>query len=385
MRRSDFGFIIKLFLSWRGLLFAFAFLATLIIPNFGNRFPYADRVLITTGLPSWIWGFGNFDGVHYLRLAQNGYTADYTQAFFPLYSLFIRLFNFFPKNQLLDPRFYTDPSYFASGMILSAVFFVAALFFLYKLLVKEYDRKIAKLSLLLLLSFPTAFYFGAVYSESLLLLLAVLTFWFASRDKFLSAGVTAALASATKIQGILLFVFLIAELFEKKKISLNKILGAAMAPLGLVFYTLFLKRTTGDFFYFLASQPAFGATRSSFPFVLLPQVIYRYVKIFLAVSPTSLAFATAALEFLITGILIVILIAAFKKMKFSYWLFSALAVLLPTLTGTLSSMPRYSLLAFMVLPYLAARYKKKIKYIVIVQSALQIILLSFFIRGYWVA
>ena len=30
MRRSDFGFIIKLFLSWRGLLFAFAFLATLI-------------------------------------------------------------------------------------------------------------------------------------------------------------------------------------------------------------------------------------------------------------------------------------------------------------------------------------------------------------------
>jgi len=98
-----------------------------------------------------------------------------------------------------------------------------------------------------------------------------------------------------------------------------------------------------------------------------------------------LAFATAALEFSITGALIVILIAAFKKMKFSYWLFSALAVILPTLTGTFSSMPRYALMAFMLFPFLAVRYKKDIKLIIIAQAFLQVVLLSMFIRGYWVS
>jgi len=79
------------------------------------------------------------------------------------------------------------------------------------------------------------------------------------------------------------------------------------------------------------------------------------------------------------------LIMAFRKMKFSYWLFSALAVILPTLTGTFSSMPRYALMAFMLFPFLAVRYKKDIKLIIIAQAFLQVVLLSMFIRGYWVS
>ena len=184
--KGTFARIIKLFLSWRIFLFGIAFLSTLVIANFGNRFPYAERVLTVTKLPDWVWGFGNFDGVHYLRIAQNGYDAEYSQAFFPLFPLLIRIFNFFPKGNL-DTNFFVDPSYFHTGMILSAIFFILALYLLVKLWSKEYSAKIAWTSIVLLLTFPTSFYFGSIYSESLFLLLTVLTFWFVKKDKFIIA------------------------------------------------------------------------------------------------------------------------------------------------------------------------------------------------------
>jgi hypothetical protein len=389
--QSIFERVFKYFWGWRILLFVVAFLAVYFIVNFGNRFPYVDRVLSVTNLPNWIWGFGNFDGVHYLRIAQSGYSAQYSQAFFPLYPLLIRIFNFLPKGGL-DSSIYTDPSYFYTGMLLSVAFFIPALYFLFKLWSQEYDSKVANIAILLLLSFPTAFYFGAIYSESLFLLLTVLVFWFVRKDKFLLAGVFAALASATKIQGVLLFIFLALELWNKYfkrgenfgKISWSDILGVVISPLGLLVYMLYLRQSVGDPFYFLTSQPAFGAQRSSIPLVMLPQVIYRYIRIFMSLEVASLAFVNALLELLVTGGLIAGIVLTFRKIKFSYWIFVTLAVLLPTLTGTLSSMPRYALLAFPLLP-LIVRFNKGGRYIIIALALVQALLLALFVRGYWVA
>jgi Gpi18-like mannosyltransferase len=380
------------FLIWRVWLFFIAFLSIFFIPTFGARFPYADRVLEITNLPYWIWGFGNFDGVHFLRLAQNGYNAEFTQAFFPLYPLLIRFLNFFPRIKTLDLNIFTDPSYFLTAIILSTVFFLLALYFLFKLWGEEYNKKTAFLSILLLLSFPTAFYFGATYSESLFLLLVVLTFWFSKKNKYVLAGLTALLASATKIQGTILFIFLAIELWQKYRNNLIKpgkqlwygLVGLFISPLGLVAYMYYLYKAFGNAIYFLTAQPAFGAERSSLPLVLLPQVIYRYIKMLLTLSPSTLAFWNAKLELTITLILVVGLIFAFKKIKFSYWIYAALAILLPTLTGTLSSMPRYALLAFPLLP-LIAKFNKASRYIIIAQVLIGTVLLALFIRGYWVA
>jgi len=390
--RSIFWKIFKYFWGWRILLFLVAFLATVLVVNFGNRFPYSERVLSVTGLPNWVWGFGNFDGVHYLRIAQNGYTAEYTQAFFPLYPLLIRFLNFLPKGGL-DLNVYTDPSYFYTGMLLSVAFFILALYFLFKLWSQEYSQKVANVAILLLLSFPTAFYFGAIYSEALFLLLIVLVFWFTRKDKFLLAGLFAALASATKIQGTLLFVFLAIELWSKyyqggKKLGREfwlDLLGVVISPLGLVTYMIFLQQSVGDPFYFLTSQHAFGAERSSLPLVLLPQVIYRYIKILLSVKLVSLAFFNAFLELSFTLVPTVLLIAVFKRMRFSYWLFSLSALLLPTLTGTLSSMPRYALMTFLLLPFVAKIKNRLFWPASFIFVILSIILIALFTRGYWVS
>lgn len=389
--KNTFVKILGYFSIWRVALFLIAILAGILIVNFGGRFPYVDRVLTVTNLPNWVWGFGNFDGVHYLRLAQNGYTAQYSQAFFPFYPILIKLFNILPKGNL-DLSLYTDPSFFYVGIILSNLLFVFALYFLYKLWKDEYNSKISKIALIFLLTFPTSFYFGSIYSESLFLLLVVLTFWFTNKDKFLFAGIFAALASATKVQGSLLFLYLLIELVYRYK---NRSLtgfdlvrkGASALILsitGLVVYMFYLWKAFGNPIYFLTSQPAFGAARSSVPIITLPQVLYRYFKMLTTVSPSNISFWNSLLELTITVILITALIYSFKKIKFSYWIYILLAVIMPTLTGTLSSMPRYALLAFPLLP-LIAKFNKTSKYIIIAQVTLLVVLLAIFVRGYWVA
>ena len=75
--------IFLIFFLWRIGLLLIGFFAQSLLP-FKSSFPYADTILVLTGLPSWLWSWGNFDGVHYLTLAMSGYDGFGTQVFFPL-------------------------------------------------------------------------------------------------------------------------------------------------------------------------------------------------------------------------------------------------------------------------------------------------------------
>lgn len=392
-----FSKIIALFLTWRIVLFLVAALASLFLPGFGNRFPYADQVLKITGLPSWVWGFGNFDGVHYLRIAQNGYDAQYSQAFFPLYPLLIRFFAdlnpFFQKNSILDTRIYVDPSYFFSGLILANIFFLLGLILFYKLISIDFDKKIALGSVILLTFFPTSFYFGSIYTESLFLFLVLGAIYFARKGNFLVGGVFSVFASATRIFGLLLVPVLLIEAylkFKERKIAergelAKTIVGILLAPFGMLLYMLFLRLNFDKPLYFLTSQPLFGAERTAGNLIFLPQVIYRYIKIFITVPLSSPLFLNAFLEFSFTTATLISLVLLYKKMRLSYFIFTLGCLILPTLTGTLSSMPRYSLMSFLLLPLIVKAIKRYYSLLLALFIIVGIVLISFFIRGYWIA
>src|SRR5688572_29034439 len=111
MNLKGWKFIFFAFGIGRITLFFIVFVWTLVIPKWGGWFASAERLLIPTGFPSWVWGFGNFDGVHYLSIAQNGYQALGSQAFFPLFPIIVRWLSFiFPKNPNLDLQLFVDPS-----------------------------------------------------------------------------------------------------------------------------------------------------------------------------------------------------------------------------------------------------------------------------------
>jgi Gpi18-like mannosyltransferase len=388
---KEFRKIFYLFLFWRLLLFVFSYVSTIVIPKFGEWFPYADRVLRITGLPNWIWGFGNFDGVHYLRIAQNGYDYIPSQAFFPLYPILIRFFNILPKIPGLDTQIYVDPSYFITALILTNLIFLFAMFAFYKFVSLEFNKKIAFISLLFLLAFPTAFYFGAVYTESLFLLVVSASLFFLRRKKYILAGIFAALASATKVVGIMLFLLFLIELyFEYKKRILGKdlakkMLGLVISPLGLISYMTYLKYQFADALYFVSAQPMFKAERSDKPFILLPQVLYRYARIFTNVPLFSHQFNIAVLEVVMSLAPLVFLVIYYKKIRFSYLIFTLGVLIIPTLTGTLTSMPRYALTAFLLIPYFVKFFPTITKWLIPIMAILQVVLLSLFIRGYWVA
>ncbi len=219
MKKSEIVWLIRSFLTWRVALFAVAFASFYFLPNFGARFPYYDTALMVTKLPNWIWGFGNFDGVHYLKIAQEGYLAVYSQAFFPLFPLLIRILNFLPRDMFLDTRVFVDPSYFYTGLLLSNVLFFGFLVMLYKLLNLDYSQKTAFLTILSVLFFPTSFYFGSIYTESLFGLLVVASIYLFRKKKYVWAGVVGALASATRIFGIFIpIIFLIEGRKNLKKL-----------------------------------------------------------------------------------------------------------------------------------------------------------------------
>ena len=373
------------FTVWRIALFLVALLSIYFLPVFGARFPYTDRVLEVTHLPNWIWGFGNFDGVHYLRIAQDGYTAQYSQAFFPLYPILIRVFSFvIPKNPLLDTAIFTDPAYFYSGLILSNAFFFASLYFFYKLVKLDFKKNVALLSVVFVLIFPTSFFFGAIYSESLFILLAVLSIYLVRKNKFFWGAILISLATATRIFGAFLIPLYLIEAYKSKN-KLN-LIWSLITPVGIIVYMIFLKLNFDNPLYFLTSQPVFGASRTAGEIVLLPQVIYRYIKIFLSTKVFSLPFFTALMEFVFTLVPLTLLLVFIKKMRLSYWFFSIAVLLLPTLTGTFSSMPRYALTyMFLFIPYLVVLMGKYRKALFVVLSLLGCVLLSLFIRGFWVA
>lgn len=372
--------ILILFIIWRSLLFFLAYLGPSIIKEWGNRFPYAAEQLISTKLPYWIWSWGNFDGVHYLTIAKSFYSAYYTQTFFPLYPLIVR---FIAKLLLFD-------NYLIAALLFSNISFLICLFIFRKLLhLDKYDRGTIWIIIFLLL-FPTSFYFGSIYTESFFLVLIFASFYFARTQRWFLSGLLGAFASGTRLFGIFLFFSLLIEYFiqyKDKKKDLKPIFFISMIPLGLLFYMLYLGVKFQDPLLFWHAQPAFGAGRLGSGIILLPQVIFRYLKILVTVSFKTLPFWNSLFELACFLYAVIILIVAhLKRIRLSYLVFSWFSLITPSLTGTFSSMPRYILVIFPIYMVLGSLKSNLLKFILLtVNMVILIISVILFTRGYWLS
>lgn len=358
--------LIVAFIVWRGFLFLVAASAPFFISNFGDKYPY-KTILVNFNLPYPLWTFANFDGVHYIRIAQDGYEQKFTQAFFPLYPILIKLFSYI-----------TFGNFLLAALAASNVFFLGALIMFYRMVREIYNQKIATWTAAFVLTFPTSFYFGSVYSESLFFLLIISYFYLIYKKRVILAAILGAFASAARLIGVFL-VFSI-----KPKLRIVDILPLLIIPLGLLSYMSYLTLVFKKPFYFVSAQQVFGQGRSVQEIVLLPQVFWRYFKIITTTGGASLL--NASFELISTIFVLTLLVLAYKKVKGEWLVFSFLAVLLPTLSGTLISMPRYILVAFPMYIVLAQIKNTWTKIIILaIFFVMLVILTAFFTRGYWVA
>lgn len=369
--------IICLIIIWKVILFLVGVASFELIPLY-------SRHLLGGGIDYYlnqlyIFPWANFDGEHFITLAQFGY-QEYTQAFFPLYPMIMSVVMYYPGDTL--------PLLAKSGLFITSISFALALLFFYKLLKLDYSSKFSLGVIFLLLVFPASFYFNAVYSESLFLLLILGSFYFFRKQRFFWAFIFGFLACLTRVFGILIFISFLIDIFVYK-IPLKKSFWVFLIPFGLISYMSYLYLSVGDPLAFYNLQLIVGQQHQR-GIILFPQIIYRYLKIILSTDFLTPLITTILFE-LACGILFLLLpiIGYLKKMRLSYLFFSFFGYLLPTIQGSFSSLPRYVLVlfpSFIILALMIKTLPSVIKtFLVSLSLTLLIIETAFFIRGYWVA
>jgi hypothetical protein len=310
------------------------------------------------------------DAPHYMYLAQYGYTNQGDPAnfivFFPLYPILVRLITL-------------DFSYVnLSGMIISFIASTIAVLYLYKITKLDYNDNTAKLAVLFLCIFPTAYFLCAQFTEALFLAISISSLFYARRGSWFFAGFLAFLASLTRIAGLLLLPVLLVEYLYQKKGQLDtvnwKIVWVFLPVFGFFIYLLINYQVTGDFFTFMTVErvhwfQTFG------PLEGLRQTIASFSRDY----PSNFIIGYAQIIFAAFG-LFMILVSAKLKLRISYQIYMLLTWLLAVSTSFWISIPRYVIAMFPMFIALGVLSNKKPfgKLLLLTVSAVFIVALFYF-------
>lgn len=326
-------------------------------------------------IPEWAksnflwWSSANFDGFHYLSIAERGYETVLGQsqyAFFPLFPLLISVLG------------YLMPGFVAAHVIVG-VSFLAFVYFVTRWSSKYTDNPLQLLWMVLLSS--GSVYLLALYTEPLFLALVSGTFYFADRKDWGKATLATAFATATRFPGVLLVLFLFLTLHKEK---IKHAYAYALAGLsGLFAYMLYLWQVSGNPFSWFTAQSGWGKSDLTSPLVTFA----NYGRALTVEFKPDITHLVVVVEVLVTVILLSLLYKFWQNRKFesAYKWYALGSLTLPLATGSLGSMPRFALALFplfLTIPSLPKVARSFIATVFIITSILGIILYT---RGYWYA
>ncbi len=345
------------------LFFSIWLVSILLISYFGFlRLPHSG----TFG-NNFFQSFSNWDGGHYLGIAEFGYSEKFQYAFFPLYPMLVRFL-----NGIIG-------SFFWSGVIVSLICSFLGIQLFYKLALLYFDKTIAKKVILLLLVFPTSFYFLTAYSEGLFFLLVVASFLFFKKSKFLYAAIFVSLASVTRIAGLGLVLALILEIqittgFNKKNWFI------LLSPLGFLIYCFYLFNQTGDPFYFLQAELHWQRS------LTIPYISFWETIKSLSIPGFAAKNFNALLDLGFAVFGVGLTIRSFRFLPPAFCIYALISVLFPLFTPTLSSIPRFLLPIFPIFMLLANIKKEGLIFgYQLISTMLLAVFTILFVCGYWVS
>lgn len=177
----------------------------------------------------------HWDAGWFLRIAGQGYDYD-SAPFFPMFPFLIRTLTLLTGDNVV------------SGFIISNVAFFIACYFLYRMVKDDTNEKIAGTTVFIMLFFPTAIFFTSIYSESLLLAFSLGSFYYARRDKFITAVALGALAALTRNLGVIMFFALLYHTYKANggRLDLKKSAMLLIIPASLLLFMAVLWKATGD-------------------------------------------------------------------------------------------------------------------------------------------
>lgn len=347
------------------------------------RYPQKDPVTLQTAFKTW-------DAQHYLYLSEQGYKPNQeSNRFYPLYPLLIRL---------LSPIF---PDSLSAGLFLSNLFSLLGIVYFY-LFVKDYFKnknRTAFSSVILLLIFPTGFYFSLVYSESLCFFLTILFFYFLYKNRFIYASLIALLLPLSRPVGVFIifpYVFYTIHYLyslspkstwqqQFKKILVDYRFFLLLSPiLGLLIYFYIMYLYTSSITSGFASAKQIAGWQITN--ILHPGIFFKNL---FSPLPAQHVFINSTIDrgyFLLFAVSLYFIYKKLDKTLFIY----ALSFGTVPLFGSFMSYSRYLLLVFPLFMILAdfinsRRYRIYVYVILSLIILLQIIFILAHSLNYWVS
>lgn len=236
--------------------------------------PEGAQTFIVQVLDSW-------DGNWYMEIVRGGYPQEippnitYFQvearaAFFPLYPLLVRAFD----------RVLPGSEVFA-GIFVNALLGLLVVLMVGLLARTLFGIKPAERTMILMALFPGSFVLSFAYSEALLILLSAICLYFLYRRQWLFAGMVAALATATRPNGVAIAaacgVAALIAIWQDRE--WKALIAPLLAPIGFIAFQWYLRvHTDEDWAWFRVQTEAwaegtsFGATalQDTFGFLTHP-------------------------------------------------------------------------------------------------------------------
>lgn len=252
-----------------GFAIAFRVFSALLTLFVNVLFPnYRPEQFTVTGTPSPFWdAFARYDSGWYWQIARYGYTggaAAYVEGgrssigFFPAYPLLMRY-----VGRAFGRR---SADLYLGGLVISWLAFALAMVAIYYLARLDVSRRRATWAALLCAVFPFAFFFGAVYSESLFLASTLWCVYLFRTRRWIVGGLCGALATATRVNGILMWLALAWIVWQQlgtpnvatRGDRWRAAAGLLLVPLGIGAYSLYIYDITGHPFEWVATIERWG-------------------------------------------------------------------------------------------------------------------------------
>jgi hypothetical protein len=286
--------------------------------------------------------FLDWDGAHYLYIAQNGYPPLYPpeggylaySAFFPLLPWLTRWLSWVTHLPLTTSAF----------LIVTSAGLAAAVGIWWLALETLGDREGAKRTVMLAMVWPASFVLSMNYNDGLLIAFAAGCLIALRRQRWIWAGVAAILASLTRPDGVALTLACAWCAFSAIRAthSLRPLVAPLMAPLGMVGYFTFLAiRLHDPLLWFKAEQRGWNA---GFDF---GHTYFRNLTLVVREPTKHLDLVPSV----VAGIVFILLIlwACFERLPVEQILYSGAILVLTLGSGFGGSIPRFAFHAFPLL------------------------------------
>lgn len=326
-----------------------------------------DRQRVGLPIPRSAWNYveetmWQWDGKWYRLIALHGYPEQLPDgqityfidearvAFFPVYPYLSRWFDYVFPGGIVQ-------SLLGLNMLLGAVAVV-----LVGVLARDlFDVATAERAMILFVLFPGSVVLTWAYAEATLIVCAAACFLFLLRDRWLLAGIFAAIATATRPNaiGLIAGCAVAAAIAIHRRRAWRSLAAVVLAPIGFVGFHLYLQWKTGESGAWVRVQREAWAEGTSWGATAV-----RYTWRFLE-DPFQSAYGATYLHtvFALFALAVGLFCAWRKRLPWAMLAYVAGVVVLMLIPSTVSARPRFVFTAFPLVIAVAAWWPRRSRYL----------------------